>query len=69
MKLEKPAAAADQRKPDKDAMRTKTPPPAEQEDPYEDDDWDLPEDSPKKDDGKHAKREAEKDMWQVADKK
>lgn len=62
---EKAAAAADQRKPDKDAMRTKTPPPAEEEDPYDNDDWDL-EDSPAKDDTK-AK---EKDMWfQDEDKK
>jgi hypothetical protein len=44
-------------------MRTKTPPPAEEESAYEEDDWDMPEDSPKKDDGKNAKREAEKDMW------
>jgi len=67
---EKPAAAADQRKPDKDAMRTKTPPPAEEEDPYDNDDWDMPEDSPaKKNDEQAAKRGPhEKDMWLENDK-
>lgn len=44
-------------------MRTKTPPPAEEEDPYDNDDWDM-EDSPaKKNDEQAAKKGQEKDMW------
>jgi len=47
VKIEKAApkaAAVDQRKPEVAAMRTKTPPPAEEEDPYENDDWDQSDD-------------------------